>query len=562
MSQHSDEIPVNSGDEIALGDFVFLIDTRDLRDRDGNSVELRRQSADVLAYLAEQMGEVVAKDDLIAVIWPDTFVSDGSLVQCIADIRRAIRDHEHKILRTLPKKGYKLVPATSARFDHGQSPANQLWRISFAVVAVALAVFAAVAFFQYPSSVSDQLPPLPSGPKIAVIPFSAIGDDTKSDQLAAGLTEDIAASLSRFSALFVISQNATAQYKGRTIDPAVIRDEIGAQYVLQGSVRRTEESFRVVANLLDTRDAQQIWSDTYDRNASNVDLLQVFDGITEGVVATLGSPDGVILLQEAFRARDSGKIDLDAYECTALRAWFGRRLSQEARAEMLACLEKAVVRSPLYAQAWSDLSNILIETYKNEDLPADEGRKVLDRADAAAKKAIELDNSLETAYYRRAIISQLRGEAYEAFKALADKALAINPNNGLVVGDIGNFSYYSGDLERGKALVQRMMDLDPRYPSWAHYVFFLDHYRNARYPEALSEVLKINFPKHCMIQWSIAAAYGKVGDDGNGQATLDHIAKIEPPCPSDPTDPFLKRGLPQSLADDIMDGLYSAGLAN
>ena len=107
-----------------------------------------------------------------------------------------------------------------------------------------------------------------------------------------------------------------------------------------------------------------------------------------------------------------------------------------------------------------------------------------------------------------------------------------------------------------------MMDLDPRYPSWAHYVFFLDHYRNARYPEALSEVLKINFPKHCMIQWSIAAAYGKVGDKVNGRATLDHIEQIEPPCPDDPRDPFLKRGLPQSLADEVLDGLRSAGLAD
>lgn len=103
----------------------------------------------------------------------------------------------------------------------------------------------------------------------------------------------------------------------------------------------------------------------------------------------------------------------------------------------------------------------------------EEAQALLDRAYTAAKRATELDNANAEAYYRRAIISQLRGECYSVFKELADKALALHPNDADVIGDLGNFSYYSGDLGRGKELVGRMMKINPRDPSWAHSVYFL-----------------------------------------------------------------------------------------
>ena len=105
-----------------------------------------------------------------------------------------------------------------------------------------------------------------------------------------------------------------------------------------------------------------------------------------------------------------------------------------------------------------------------------------------------------------------------------------------------------------------MMKIDPRYPSWAHFVFFLDHYRNGEFPEALREVLTITLPNHCMIQWSVAAAYGKVGEIEKGRATLNNIATIDPPCPDDPREPYVKRGLPAELVESILDGLRKAGL--
>jgi TolB-like protein/class 3 adenylate cyclase len=423
-----------------------------------------------------------------------------------------------------------------------------------ASVVIVLAAIAGGAIRYWPPSDGD-LPPLPPGPKIAILPFANLSGSPEDDYFAVGLTENIATALSRFSDLFVFSLNATIQYKGEPVDPRRIGEDLGAQYVLEGSVWRSESSLRATARLLDARDAQLLWSNTYDRDLTAADIFAVLDEITEGVVATIGSNAGVIRLKEAENVRKDRTESLQAYDCAALTAWFGKSLDGIARARVRNCLEQAIKLDPNYAKAWSDLANLYIDTYKNETFSDAESRSLLDRADAAAKKATEIDIRNEQAYYLRAVVARLRGESYETFKALA-----VNPNNAEVVGDIGNFTFYSGEWERGKALVERMMKLNPRYPSWAHYVFFLDHYRKSEYPEALQEVLKINLAQHCMVQWSVAAAYGQVGETAKGMATLVRISKIEPPCPDDPRYPFQKRKLPNELVESLVDGLRKAGL--
>ncbi len=247
------------------------------------------------------------------------------------------------------------MPAEPAR---GRWPAIAAG-LALSVVAVAVIVGAALRF--WPAS-SDDLPPLPSGPKIAIIPFVSLGGDDDNAQLAAGLTEDIAATLSRFSNFFVLSLNATEQYKGQSVDPRRIKEELGAQYVLEGSVRRSKTNLRVVAKLLDARNAQRLWTQTYDRDLTATDIFAVLDEVTEGVVATIGSNNGVIRLKESQLVRGRRTESLEAYECVALEAWFATTLSQEARTTVRTCLERTVKFSPNYSKAWSTLANILLET--------------------------------------------------------------------------------------------------------------------------------------------------------------------------------------------------------
>jgi len=105
MSRTAPEIDLKSAETITFRGFFFLTKSREVRTAEGKAVNLRSQSAEVLAA---RPGEIVSKDALMQAVWPDTFVTDDSLTQCIADIRRALGDDAHLIVETFPKRGYRL----------------------------------------------------------------------------------------------------------------------------------------------------------------------------------------------------------------------------------------------------------------------------------------------------------------------------------------------------------------------------------------------------------------------------------------------------------------------
>src|SRR5262245_35782183 len=108
MSRIASEIHPKSAETVTFRGFVFLPGSKELQTAEGKAVDLRSQSAEVLSVLAARPGEIVSKDTLMQAVWPDTFVTDDSLTQCIADIRRALGDDERVVVETLPKRGYRL----------------------------------------------------------------------------------------------------------------------------------------------------------------------------------------------------------------------------------------------------------------------------------------------------------------------------------------------------------------------------------------------------------------------------------------------------------------------
>ena len=108
MSRKASEIDLKSAETVTFCGFVFLMKSKELRTVEGKAVNLRSQSAEVLSVLAVRAGEIVSKDALMQAVWPDTFVTEDSLTQCISDIRRALGDDGHLIVETFPKRGYRM----------------------------------------------------------------------------------------------------------------------------------------------------------------------------------------------------------------------------------------------------------------------------------------------------------------------------------------------------------------------------------------------------------------------------------------------------------------------
>jgi len=152
--------------EIRLGEVLFDPDSRDLRDKAGNRVELRNKSSEVLDFLAARPGQIVGKSEIMDAVWPEVTVSEESLTQCIADIRRAIGDKDQNYLKTHVGKGYSLAVS--------EAPVTQRRRT--VIVAAVLAVIAIAAGAIW--TLTRPVPTPNASPRIAVLAFDDFSSRT------------------------------------------------------------------------------------------------------------------------------------------------------------------------------------------------------------------------------------------------------------------------------------------------------------------------------------------------------------------------------------------------
>lgn len=198
-------------------------------DGGGSPVTLRRQALAVLKELAGKPGEVVTKDELMEAVWPNIAVTDDSLVQCITEIRKALGDDEHLIIKTVPKRGYVL--------EAGKAPAAlaPTKRKFAAIGATALAALAALALWFWTARPAAS--PFPS-PGVAVLPFKNISGNPGWDKLAEGLTEDATTDLSKYPHLRVIARNSTEAYRSGNVDMRAAGRRSACRILLKGVCSR------------------------------------------------------------------------------------------------------------------------------------------------------------------------------------------------------------------------------------------------------------------------------------------------------------------------------------
>ncbi|MBV9064671.1 MAG: winged helix-turn-helix domain-containing protein, partial [Methylobacteriaceae bacterium] len=206
--------------QFVFDDHVLDTNTRELR-RGDQRIAVEPQVLDLLIYLVDNRDRVVTKDDMIASIWGGRAVSDTALTSRIYAARRAIGDsgRDQKLIRTIARKGLRFIGAL-------HTPANGT---SLPVVvpppADALAELRRSA-------------PAPDRPVIAVLPFNNMSDDPGQEYFSDGISEDLITGLSKLRWFFVIARNSSFIYKNKAVHVRQVGEELGAGYVVEGSVRR------------------------------------------------------------------------------------------------------------------------------------------------------------------------------------------------------------------------------------------------------------------------------------------------------------------------------------
>ncbi len=303
--------------------------------------------------------------------------------------------------------------------------------------------------------VEDPVLALPKGPSIAVLPFANLSGDPAQDYFADGITEEIITQLTRFRELFVLPRNTTFQYRGRAVDIKKLGRELGVRYVLEGSIRKAAGSIRVSAQLLDATSGSHLWAETFDRPSTAANLFAVQDEITGYVVAQIADAYGVIVRARFTQSTSQMTDSLDAYDCLCQArqgaAWGDPHVHLRARD----CLERATALEPSFADGWAWLSKMyLFEHFFGLNPRPDP----LDRALNAAQRAVTIDPANQSGHHALAMAYYHRRER-EQFVAQAEQALALNPNNAVVLADVGYRFILSGQLGRGVALMRKAMRL-------------------------------------------------------------------------------------------------------
>ena len=357
----------------------------------------------------------------------------------------------------------------------------------------------------YHQAIALAEPEAPARPVIAVLPFANMSGDAEQEYFADGITEDIITRLAQFPDFGVIARNSSFQYKGENVDIRAVANELGATYVLEGSVRRSESDIRVTAQLLDATDGTHLWAETYDRDLSAGSIFDIQDNVTEHVVGIIAGVHGVIARSAAVAARARPE-NLDSYDCVLLAYAYDRIQTAEAFLASKACLEGVLIREPDYVDGLSALAYIAADGYgMGWGISEDERPRLLQDALSAGQRAVALSPDDPKSHWSLAYAEFVAGDV-SSFHAHAERALALNPNDASVKGLAGVLMTFSGDYERGLRLIEEAISLNPHYPEWWQFGVAGAHLMADRVEAMLESILKIDQPDNYWTHyWRVVA---------------------------------------------------------
>ncbi|CTQ53750.1 DNA-binding transcriptional activator CadC [Roseibium album] len=299
-------------------------------------------------------------------------------------------------------------------------------------------------------------------PSIAVLPFANMSNDPDQEFFVDGLTEDILTELARRHELFVISRNSTFVYKGQSVNVREIATELGAQYIVEGSVRKAGNRLRITAQLIEAQSDAHVWAEKYDRDMDDIFAIQ--DEITSSIVATL--PGRIEESQQNRLARQK-PANLAAYECVLVAKVLHHQSNPESNLEAQKLIARAVSLDPSYAHAhaWSGCIYGQAWGYRwCDDVDA-----MLGLSKESILKAASLDDNDADVHRLLAAIYVLQNDLERALRH-QERALELNPNYDLAVVQMGEVLNWQGKAEEGIAWIRKAMRLNPHHPPrfWSH----------------------------------------------------------------------------------------------
>jgi adenylate cyclase len=397
-------------------------------------------------------------------------------------------------------------------------------------------------------SVAERAPA--AKPSLVVLPFVNMSGDPEQEFFVDGLSEDIITELSRFRELTVISRNSAFVHKGKAVKVRDVAREFGVHYVVEGSVRKAGDRVRVTVQLIDAEADRHIWAERYDRRIEDIFAIQ--DDISAAIVGTL---PGRIEAAGQERAKRKPTDNMAAYEYLLAGKILHHRTTPNDNAEALRLLDRAIALDPKYAHAHAWKACVFGQAWRNNW--CEDPEKVWNQCAEEARTALTLDDNDSDVHRILAALSLTRND-HDKARYHQERALALNPNNDLIVVQNGELLTWLGRPEDGIEWIRKAMMLNPYHPEryWSH--LGRAHYTARQYAEtvqALSRLTRPDYSHHAYL----AAALAQLGDDTAAVAHAREVLQQQPDF-SIPTFVATLHYLLDSDSDHVADGLRKAGL--
>ena len=396
-------------------------------------------------------------------------------------------------------------------------------------------------------------------PSIAVLPFKNMSGEAEQEYFSDGISEDIITELSRFHDLFVIARHSSFSFKNQVLDIADIGQQLGVQYLVEGSIRKSAGRVRITAQLIEIATGSHIWADRYDRELE--DIFAVQDEVVRTITATLV---GKVGLAHRDRAQSKLPSSMDAYD------WFvqGRELysttTLDDNSKAIVMFEKAVALDSGFAAAYALLAQTHLRDWITfwEEIPEQSYQRVW----ANARKSMELDDTDSVTQASIGYAYLFKGDHDQANVHLT-RALELNPGDTDALIFMARLEMLSG---RSELAIERIAEAN-RYNPFGKYNWSLGtaYYAMRRYDEAKLKLQAIHSPAAIMLVWlaAVSAQAGEIEKARDLAAKFvanaeEKLNLLDAPLPTSWLG-FVAERWPFKLQEDmdhLLEGLLKAGV--
>jgi adenylate cyclase len=395
--------------------------------------------------------------------------------------------------------------------------------------------------------------PLPDTPSIAVLPFVNMSGDPKQEFFSDGITEDIITALSKVPMLLVIARNSTFTYKGKAVNVKQISEELGVQYVLEGSVQRSDNRVRITAQLIDALTGHHIWAERYDRDLQDIFVLQ--DEVTTNILTAMQVK---ITAGEQALHRDRGIRNLNCYLKFLEGINYSNRGDIEGNNLARRMGEEVLVMCPESSSAYELLAVTHMMDYWLGS--AESPQASIERAIELAQRAIALDDAYAQPHGLLSFLYSIKRE-YDKALSEGERAVALGPNGADVYAWYALSLNFAGRPEKAIPLIQKAIRLNPFGPTWYFFDLGNAHLMMGEFEEAVSAFKKAlqRSPDNLLAHVLLVATYSMMGREKEARAEAAEVLRVNPKFSLD----YFAKTLPfkdQKVTDNLVHALRKAGL--